>query len=528
MASSPNRSEEITPSTTALVLSPYSIQLSSSGGKQFGLHYGTNTIGRCTPDLADPCFVSIDNENVALSRLHATITIAPNHDCWLRDLGSTNGTHLAIREGEGITLEPQCFYQLSGGAVITLGDLPVVFAGPDKLPPPAVKAQSSPSLNKQSGPDIPSLPSEQGGATRPQLSGYINGTSEPPKALLGTKTPKQGQAPPKNTGPYLDDESETSIPPPQTIPPKKPTKQPSFMDDEDDTPAKPSAPATVPKSKAAKTTQAPKRGRKDESEKEDEKAEDEAPTAKKKTRPEPAAKSAVVAQTKAAPTSVPAITSPTSAQGAPTLDEFRSRLPQYSWPTHQKLVVCLSGMDTTDRERVSNRILLLGGSIVEEVNDRTTLLVVKDSPAARTPKFLMALAKGVMIATGRLFTDQHCGGNMQRVLEFVPELSHNGTIVSAPDVVDVILYQQQMKVMGIAPSGALSNTIFTITDIPQKTRGTVGDVILGSGGKLVKTKRDEAKALSLGMRHIKLGADDVDKLYDAIVSGTASRYNGST
>jgi len=181
-------------------------------------------------------------------------------------------------------------------------------------------------------------------------------------------------------------------------------------------------------------------------------------------------------------------------------------------------------MDTTDRERVSNRIRLMGGTVLEEWSDRATLLVVKDSPAARTPKFLIALAKGVIVGTSRFFTDQQAGGSLSRLLEFVPDLQHGGSVVSASDIVDVVVYNQQMKTMGLSTAGALSGMMFTINDVPAKAKGTVGDVISGAGGKVAKTKRDEAKALATNMRHVTLAADDVEKLYDAIVTGTASRF----
>ena len=178
-------------------------------------------------------------------------------------------------------------------------------------------------------------------------------------------------------------------------------------------------------------------------------------------------------------------------------------------------------MDTQDRERVAHRIRLMGGAVVDDWAERVTLLVVRDSPSARTPKFLMSLAKGVMVVTARFFTDQPAGTDMARLLEFVPDLQHNGAVVPAAAVVDSVLYHQQMRAAGLMPTGALSGLIFGVGDVAPRARGIVSEVITGSGGKVARSKRDEAKP---GMRFISLGADDTDKLYDAIVTGTTSRF----
>lgn len=65
------------------------------------------------------------------SRTHAEVTVR-GWDVYVRDLGSTNGTHLVAREGdEPFTLAPDVPTRILPGAVVYVGSTAVTFAPPD-------------------------------------------------------------------------------------------------------------------------------------------------------------------------------------------------------------------------------------------------------------------------------------------------------------------------------------------------------------------------------------------------------------
>lgn len=95
--------------------------------EKYLLKPGKNVIGRSSVPVDGVSFVSIDSPLAAISRMQAFIDIAPNGDVWLSDCNSTNGTYLAVRDGDGLRLEANRYYQLSEGSRIVFGDVECTF-----------------------------------------------------------------------------------------------------------------------------------------------------------------------------------------------------------------------------------------------------------------------------------------------------------------------------------------------------------------------------------------------------------------
>ena len=88
---------------------------------------GKHVIGRSAVPLEDRWFVNLESPRSAVSRNHAAVVVCRNGDAWVEDNSSTNGTFLAIRDGDGVKLEPMHYYQLGSRAQVIVGDVEMVF-----------------------------------------------------------------------------------------------------------------------------------------------------------------------------------------------------------------------------------------------------------------------------------------------------------------------------------------------------------------------------------------------------------------
>jgi pSer/pThr/pTyr-binding forkhead associated (FHA) protein len=92
--------------------------LTDEGGRRFALRTGENTVGREGAD------VSLGDRTV--SRRHARVTVEPDGDLWLEDLGSTNGTQRA-----GRSVPPHQRAALGDGTQIQFGAVKLTVTRPD-------------------------------------------------------------------------------------------------------------------------------------------------------------------------------------------------------------------------------------------------------------------------------------------------------------------------------------------------------------------------------------------------------------
>lgn len=170
------------------------------------LTLGSNVIGRGPASLDGVSFIGIESPRGAVSRVQATIEIAPNGDAWVSDCGSTNGTYISVRPGTGIRLARDRFYQLSEGCTLVFGDVERRFVTVDDLV--ATQAAESKSRASSVGHKTPTKadgPNRTGPGANSRSQSKTN-TGAPSACLPG---PPLSAA--RRDTPYLADATRESI-----------------------------------------------------------------------------------------------------------------------------------------------------------------------------------------------------------------------------------------------------------------------------------------------------------------------------
>ena len=653
--------------------SPYAL-VDPHTGTPYCLMYGTNNIGRGDTAVPpkDPSFINLYTPRAGVSREHATITIAPNDDAWLEDTGSTNGTMVAIREGEGIRLTPKRYYQLSDGTRIVFGEVEVVFvhlgsvSQHQSYPGGTASAHNSPAdfapkvstnlvRTESTGQQIASLIGQRCAEHQRAFSYAFLSPSSSEAALVAAAAAAQVASRPSVVNPHspLAPPSFASSPQPSkshvtidaqvTSPRNKPLKSKGsssnqksnaegevampeaippisrleeqlklgvasppkvsqngtipptlvvgeeagleviaplytgvaipYLDDEDgDDNAEKRAVSLVPeppmpaaKSKPeAEETSAPRRTRGKKSSREgledppDEKAAEsltkEAPKerlTKNKTKataaPPPAPLETAAGEASVNPSAAKKSRGDKSPpKKNPRIDHeteanIASDSSVWEWPAAKKVVACLSGMDVMEKDKVSARITFLGGDVSDDWSPKVNLLVVGNEPASRTPKFLMALGRGVPVVQASLFFLDKAAlakrglhdadipsllAHTSILKEFTPPFTHTSGNREASDIYKTItrnfaLSKQSTK----RPfAGCLTGLTFSAVAIPAKARSVVSEIIVGCGGVVAKTKKDEERLLSkasAATSFVLTTTEHVECVYTYILDGSS-------
>lgn len=167
---------------------------------------------------------------------------------------------------------------------------------------------------------------------------------------------------------------------------------------------------------------------------------------------------------------------------------------------------CVSGLDGQQRELVKRAIRQHGGRVVEDVVKAAMLVV--PAPAARTPKFLIALGRGIPVVSEHLFTSSRTFDVRDLTSHIVP-LSHQGVVYSSDTIRRVIYRGDRTPLMhGVS---------FDLSRMSKSVRRTAEEVIVGCGGTVGK-----AKSCGGGDSAHKLCDEDVASIFDSIVQGKRS------
>ena len=450
---------------------------------------GRNVIGRSAVPCSDVGFINLDSPRSAISRLHAVIDVAPNHDAWISDCRSTNGTVLAIRGGTGTILEPERFYQLTPGAKVTVGDVELEFvshSGFKEAPAPAPATSQQPALIRARS------KSRQGS----QSSVALRPVSVPAQADNSTTTAAV-HSPPSDARGISAAAAQNVVEAACNIPARCPTASGAIASVVD---LKAGSLVAAIQQLQDGTASRNSNGQNPSSRP----YLDDSPTEKFVTREKPTSskKAREEAQTPSSPlrpssshpkTKAPRVEKtvpPPAAKAPPKLLDRR------------KLCVCLSGMDSAEKQSIAKSVVTMGGRIVEEISD-ATLLVVK-YPPPRTPKFIIAIGMGVPIVTPAYFAE----GAPEAFAQYVPDLTHGKRHYASKDLVKVIAAN---AARGTLP---LDGQVFNVQQMPAKTRPTVSDIIRACGGTVSTKKKEGAGVTTL--------TEDAESVYHAILSGGSS------
>ncbi|ESL06127.1 hypothetical protein TRSC58_06204 [Trypanosoma rangeli SC58] len=158
--------------------------------------------------------------------------------------------------------------------------------------------------------------------------------------------------------------------------------------------------------------------------------------------------------------------------------------------------VCFSGMDGTEKARAQKLAKKLGWQTTDKVIDAELLVV--GSPVARTPKFLIAVGRGIPVATENVLEN----GDTAQLEKYVPALSHGSHTYSAVSLRKVIFRTCRAPIM--------QGMSFYLGALPQKVRGVAREIILGCGGEIARSPMNGARALT---------EESLDNIYDSVLRG---------
>lgn len=161
-------------------------------------------VGRCADaSISGFPFINIES-SATVSRLHATVTAAPNGDVWVHDNTSTNGTYLASTVADirgGLRLHPQRVYLVPAGGAVMFGEV-VMTVERTPVAPPQPRSTAS-----AVGETASALPSANPAAVKLSTAPIPTPTSEYERGgetsldrfqLLLDNLPPVGAVPPSN------------------------------------------------------------------------------------------------------------------------------------------------------------------------------------------------------------------------------------------------------------------------------------------------------------------------------------------
>nr|CCD12884.1 unnamed protein product [Trypanosoma congolense IL3000] len=163
--------------------------------------------------------------------------------------------------------------------------------------------------------------------------------------------------------------------------------------------------------------------------------------------------------------------------------------------------VCFSGIMPQKVCIASSEVVSRGWKVVDDIR-RANLLVV-GIPATRTPKFLIAVGRGIPIVTEAFL---YCGGE-SCFRSFVPTLTHNGHTFEAHELHEVILKNKTKP--------ALKGMTYSLGLLPIDARATA-EMILTFCGARITSKGVCRKGT------VQLTRDSLHSLYDGMLRGDVS------
>lgn len=163
-------------------------------------------------------------------------------------------------------------------------------------------------------------------------------------------------------------------------------------------------------------------------------------------------------------------------------------------------IACLSGMDANQRRAVQKLLKQHGGRSVEEIT-KANLLVVP-SPAVRTPKFIIAVGRGIPVVSVKYLESVSLG----TIDPFIVPLKHGNHTYTAGQLRKAIFRTDQTPL--------LTGQRYTVSALPAKVKGVAEEIVEGCGGEVYR-RRSGAPAEA-----VELTESSLDSLYDRILRGS--------
>ncbi|KAK7197109.1 FHA domain/BRCA1 C Terminus (BRCT) domain/twin BRCT domain containing protein [Novymonas esmeraldas] len=161
--------------------------------------------------------------------------------------------------------------------------------------------------------------------------------------------------------------------------------------------------------------------------------------------------------------------------------------------------VCLSGMDGEERAAVTKRVRELKGRVVDDIT-KANLLVVA-TPPVRTPKFIIAVARGIPVVSVQYMCSEKAElADVRKNIVGLKMDQHTYTAAA----LEKVIYRADA-------SPLLLGVVVNVAALSSKTKAVAAEIITSSGGEVVRAKKGGGVALT---------DDQLDHLYDSILRGT--------
>ncbi|CAJ1023079.1 FHA domain/BRCA1 C Terminus (BRCT) domain containing protein, putative [Leishmania lindenbergi] len=160
--------------------------------------------------------------------------------------------------------------------------------------------------------------------------------------------------------------------------------------------------------------------------------------------------------------------------------------------------VCLTGMDSDERAAIAKRVRELKGRVVEDIT-KANLLVVA-TPPVRTPKLIIAVARGIPVVS----VEYICNGRteLDDARHHIVDLKTDQHTYTAAALKKVIYRKDACPL--------LRGVSFNIAALSSKTKSVAAEIITFSGGEVVRAKKGGDFVLTDAL---------LDRLYDSILRG---------
>lgn len=171
------------------------------------------------------------------------------------------------------------------------------------------------------------------------------------------------------------------------------------------------------------------------------------------------------------------------------------------------VVACLSGMDAEERDEAT-RLIRPHGKVVADIS-KANVLVVK-VPAVRTPKFIIAIGRGIPVVAFTCFSSASEPITKEKLMSSVVSLTHEGKSYTNS-------FLQSVLTQSVVGTPILTNLTFNLQNLPPKSRSVAKDVIVSCGGGVITRKPARGSGGSASVTDIR--EDNLNDLYDSILSG---------
>lgn len=484
--------------------------LNTVTGCVYHLFEGRNIIGRSPCAVDDAAFINLESPRSAISRMHAVIVVAPNGDIWVTDAKSTNGTCIALREGVGVAVQPDHWYQATPGSRILFGDLELSLVVDDVSGNPgtgtpsdpvmaACVVGSSPTANVSQGGSLSAakIRSYQAAAAAGIPEHFPRTLSDMP--LSSVARARSGSLQRRGAGSGNSAASGAVSGSPQQLHPLSSSVDRAAAEllatKSTSLPAQQLVPVIACNAEA------------------------KAPYLEEKEVTTAINESAVAHQTNTAkgkvaqkrPRSESVATKQGGADDANTKGEPEANM--IALPP-DSITVVLSGFDTKEKDVLGRLLRARRGKTVDEITDRRAQLLVVKEPAPRTPKFLIAMGLGIPIVTCAFLEEQ---ARLQQAPNYMPTLLHNGVKFTSKKLLTV---SESVRSMKPEKCGVFDGLTFLLSDaVPAASRTVLTDVIKGCGGSILRRKKNPNGADDGELDAGVISVADPETIYHALLTG---------